>query len=192
MAAELEGGMSLYVTTAIIWLGLASLGHAQQMLFVAHDSGWGRMVHQQTPPAAFVMSVGVCNRHDNDNCDFGACAGMLNPLIFYPSTHTQTVTITSATGQAFKTFAQVFAQGGDIGWAVPRVLSNSGLVPLNFFPVNLSDGGNRVFSPATVTSVKVVLAPFAFQQKAPGEWEAVGGDGNPPQMLVQVYGNPEQ
>jgi hypothetical protein len=42
--------------------------------------------------------------------------------------------------------------------------------------------------PAAITSIKVALAPFTFQQVSPGEWAAVGSDGNPPSLVIRVYG----
>lgn len=174
-------------TICLSVLLMCPLAYSQQLLFVDHDAAWGNTGFQQTPPAAFIMSAGACV--ESNDCNFSSGAGMLNPLTFYPSTHTQTVTITSGWGQAYTAFAQVFARGGNIGWSVPRVLTNDGQVPPNFFQSNQSDGGSHVFNPATVTSVEVVLAPFTFQETASGYWEAVGSDGNPPQMLVRVYGS---
>jgi len=114
---------------------------------------------------------------------------MLNPLTFYPSVYTQTVTVTAAWGSAFNAVASVFAQGGLIMNCNMRVLVNDGLVPSNFFQVNSNDEGQHQFNPATVTSIKVAIAPFSFQQLSDGAWEAIGGDGNPPRILVRVYGS---
>lgn len=176
----------LFIVFLVTIAALTSSSQAQQLLFTGGDTGWGTIGPQATPPAAFIYSTGVCI---NPNCDFNSGMGMLNPLTFYPSTHTQTVTVTSGWGSAFSAFASIFAQGGTIRFINMRVLTNDGLVPSNFFQSHADDGGQHQFNPLTATSIEFLIAPFNFQQLSDGTWEAIGSDGNPPQILVRVYGS---
>lgn len=181
-------GRIIAVLTFVAIAMMAADANAQQgPLFFFRDSGWANSGVQPTPPAALIMSSGVCIAGPNCN-DFGNGADYLNPLTFYPSNHTQTVTITAAWGSTFDTLASVFAQGGQIDYSVIQVLSNDGLIPSNFFQNNQGSGGSANLRPATVTSVEVQLAPFVFQQTSGGWWVAVGSDGNPPTMNISVYG----
>jgi hypothetical protein len=176
------------IVAALAFVAMASNGDAQQQpIFVYRDSGWANSIVQPTPPAALIMSTGVCTQGPNGN-GFGAGMNNLNPLTFYPSGCVQTVTVTSAWGSTFDAFVSVFGQGGDIDYWGPELLSNDGLVPSNFFQVNQANGGTVKLKPATVTSVEVVLAPFTFQQASGGWWVAVGNDGNSPQMTIRVVG----
>ena len=152
-----------------------------------HDSAFANTSAQSSPPAALVVGAGVCVVGPNCN-GTGSGLNYLNPLTFYPSTHTQVVTITSGWGSTFDAFASVFAQGGDIGYWVSQVLSDDGLVPSTFPQDSQGNGGDLNFTPATVTSVQVELAPFSFQQTSGGWWVAVGRDGNQPLMNISVNG----
>ena len=166
---------------------LSSYGTAQQLLFSIRDTGSANTNIQSTPPAALIMSAGACLQ--GPNCStFGAGMNNLNPLLFYPSSHWQTVTITSAWGPSFNTFASVFSPGGNLNLWVPQFLTDDGLVPSNFFQSNQSGGGPLYSNPATVSSVVIVLAPFTFQQMPAGWWEAIGTGGQPPVLTIRVYG----
>jgi hypothetical protein len=176
------------IAAIIAFIAVVSYADAQQQpIFVFRDSAWANTGVQSTPPAAVITSAGVCAQGPNCN-SYGEGMNNLNPLTFYPSSHIQTVTVTSAWGSAFDAFASVFTQGGEIDYWVPQLLSNDGLAPSNFFQGSQTSGGTAKLKAATATSVEVLLAPFTFQQTSGGWWVAVGNDGYPPQMTIRVYG----
>ena len=179
----------LHILAAIAFLALAANAFAQQRpIWVIQNSGWANSNVQSTPPAAVIMSTGACT--PGPNCDVSiAEMSALNPLTFYPSSHIQSVTVTSAWGPTFDAYASVFAQGGNTNYSVAQVLTNDGVIPSNFFQNNQANGGTVNLKPATVTSVQVLLAPFSFQLTSGGWWVAVGKDGKPPQMSIRVYGS---
>lgn len=173
----------VYITAVFALVAIAASAYAQQApLLVIQDSGWANTGYQSTPPAALIMSMGACNQPCSDNM-----MSMLNALTFYPSTHIQTVTITSAWGNAFTDLASVFAQGGEINWSVIQVLSNDGLVPSNFLSSYQGNGSSANLKSATVTSIEVIIKPFAFHETSIGDWTAIGSDGLAPQMTIRVY-----
>jgi hypothetical protein len=168
---------------------LASYGYAQQQpILVLRDTGWANTGFQGTPPSALIMTVGVCIKAPDCN-DFGGGKNNVNPLTFYPSSHTQRITITSAWGPTFDAFAGVFAQGGKVGFWVSQILSNDGLVPDDFPQISQGSGGTATLQPATAASIQVELAPFRFQKTEGGWWVAVGNNGNAPHMSIGVYGS---
>jgi hypothetical protein len=175
------------ITAVIAFAAVAGSAYAQQPIFVIQEAGWANSGIQSTPPAALIVGTGACIQGPNCNVSITEMS-TLNPLMFYPSSHVQTVTITSAWGTTFDAYASVFAQGGNINWSVAEVLSNDGLVPANFFQSNQANGGTVNRKPATVTSVQVILAPFTFQQTSGGWWVAIGSNGIAPQMTIRVYG----
>jgi len=155
----------------------------QRPILVIQEAGWANTGIQSTPPAALIVGTGVCIGCSN----FGQ-TNALSALTFYPSSHVQTVTITSSWGSSFTAYAGVFATGGEINWTVAQVLSNDGLVPTDFRSSYQGNGGSVNLNPATVTSVEVILAPYTFQLTSIGDWVAVGSNGLPPQMTIRVYG----
>lgn len=159
----------------------------QQRVFVIQNSAWGNSGVQQTPPAAFIMSAGVCGP-PGLNCDsFGLGTRDLSPLPLYPSSCMQRVTIYS--GAAFDAIASVLAQGGKIAYWVPRSFSNDGSIPSDFFQRNQSNGGEAEIKPATVTSIRVTIGPFSMQQNSGGAWEAVNPAGGTPRLVIEAFGN---
>jgi hypothetical protein len=175
--------ISLTVASVMI----AANGYAQSPILVIKDSGWANTNTQSTPPAALIMATGDCVQSSTCWLNISVMSA-LNPLTFYPSSHVQTVTITSSWGPTFDAYASVFAAGGNVNYAVIQVLSNDGLIPSNFFTSYQGNAGTANLKAATVTSVTVTVAPFAFQQTSGGWWVAVGNDGNPPQMNIKVSG----
>jgi hypothetical protein len=176
---------TLVVAIGIGFLTLAPYGNARAILTLT-NSGWGNTSDQTTPPAAFIMSVGFCVTGPNCN-PAGAGMSNLNPLTFYPSHCRQKVRIYS--GPAFDAIVSVFSQSGDLTYWVPRVLSNDGSVPSDFFQKNQSNGGSVNVGPATtVKFIEIVMGSFSFKQLPGGYWEAEGSDGNPPPMNITVYG----
>jgi hypothetical protein len=170
------------VTALLAFMTIAA--NAQQSpILVIQEAGWANTGIQSTPPAALVVGTGACIGCSN----FGQ-TNALSALTFYPSSHVQTVSITSSWGSSFTAYAGVFATGGEINWTLAQVLSNDGLVPANFSTSYQSNGGTVNLKPATVTSVQVILAPFTFQITSIGDWVAVGSNGLPPQMTIRVYG----
>jgi hypothetical protein len=176
------------IAAIVAFAGIAAKGYAQQPpILLIRDAAWANSGTQPTPPAALIVGTGICVYGPN-------CANSitdmstLNPLTFYPSSHVQTVTITSAWGPTFDSYAGVFTLGGDLSWSVVQILSNDGLVPSSFFQSSQGNGGTINLNPATVTSVQFILAPFRFQQTSGGWWIAVGSDGLAPQMNIRVNG----
>ena len=179
---------AIYITAVLAFVAVAATAYAQQPILVIQNSGWANSNIQTTPPAAFIMDSGVCISGEPTCSSLLSNMSALNPLTFYPSTHVQTVTITSAWGSTFDAFAAVFAQGGGIEYEVAQVLSNDGLIPYNFYTSYQGNSGVYNLKPATVTSVQLILAPFTFQMTSIGDWVAVGNNGKPPQMTIRVYG----
>jgi hypothetical protein len=175
--------ISLIVASVMI----SANGYAQSPILVIKDSGWANTSPQSTPPAALIMATGACVQSSICWLDISVMSA-LNPLTFYPSSHVQTVTITSSWGSTFDAYASVFANGGNVDWAVIQVLSNDGLIPSNFFTNSQGNAGTANLPAATVTSVTVAIAPFTFQQTSGGWWVAVGSNGNPPHMNIRVSG----
>lgn len=175
-------------TAALVVFVFAKPSQGQQPILRLADSGWGNTGIQTTPPAAFVVSVGFCVTGPNCNSS-GNGMSNLNPLTFYPSGCPQRVKIYS--GAVFDAIASVFAQSGNITYWVPRVLSNDGSVPPNFFQSNQGDGGEVVIGhPSTITYIEIALGGFTFQpfQIDGGEdWQLVGADGTPPPLQIAVF-----
>jgi hypothetical protein len=173
------------IIATLAFAGIASYANAQQqLLFSAHESIFPNTSVQSTPPAAMIMSAGVCIQ---GLACLDSGFSYLNPLTFYPSSHVQTVTVTSSWGSTFDAFASVFGNGGDICFSLAEVLSNDGLAP-NFFQDNSESAGCHNLKAATATSVEIEVAPFTFQQTINGWWIAVGTNGKPPLLNVNVYG----
>jgi hypothetical protein len=181
------GRQMILATIASMFLMLASGSAQQKPIFVDRNSGWGNTGIQSTPPVAFIVSAGICIEGNNCNSSGGPAMSYLVPMTFYPSGCTQHLTISS--GTAFSAIANVFAQGGELVFQVPRVLSNDGSVPSNFFQANQSDGGPFGANPAVITSIEITIAPFTFQLTSGGWWQTVGENGNPPALTISVFGS---
>jgi hypothetical protein len=169
---------------------LFTQAQAQKAVLTITDSTWGNTGVQTVQPAAFIMSFGVCVA-GSANCipDGGSAMSNLSPLMFYPSNCPQKVTI--RTGPAFEALATVFAQSSDLNTQLPRIVSNDGSIPSDFFTNNQSNGGNvRTGRAGTISLIVVQVSPFSFQpvQTGQGEiWEALAKDGSPATMTITVY-----
>jgi hypothetical protein len=81
----------------------------------------------------------------------------------------------------------VFAQGSDLNYWLPRILSNDGTIPSDFFTTNQANGGKvHTGRAATISLIVVQVSPFSFQP-IEGGYEALGTDGNPAAMTITVY-----
>lgn len=174
---------------AFAFFVLAPCSHAQKAILTLPDSAWGNTGLQTTKPASFIMSFGACVVGSGNCGGFGAGTINLGPYMFYPSNCPQKVVISS--GAEFDAITAVFAQSGNLNVWLPRVLSNDGSIPSDFFTKNQGNGGNvHVGYAATIKLITIQIPPFSFQpvQISGGEyWEALGKDGNPPSMVITVY-----
>jgi hypothetical protein len=93
------------IAESLFGIGLATSVYAQQQpILVIPDSAWANTSIQGTPPAALIVGTGACV--SGPDC-WGSTSSMttLNPLIFYPSSHTQTVTVSASWGTTFDAYA---------------------------------------------------------------------------------------
>ena len=179
----------LFSAIAVAFFAMSPYSQAQKAIFTLPDSAWGNTGLQTNKPASFIMSFGACVVGSNDCGGFGAGAFYVGPYMFYPSNCPQKIVISS--GAEFDAIAAVFAQSGNLNVWLPRVLSNDGSIPSDFYTNDQGNGGNvHVGYAATIKLITIQIAPFSFQpvQISGGEyWEALGKDGNPPSIVITVF-----